>query len=288
MECTISREWFESASVDLVQRTLMTVGGMLIHAGLGVEDIDNVLLVGGSTRIPLVQRCIAEFFGREPTKSVHPDEAVALGAAILAALLTPGTDSDVLLLDVLPQSIGRARDDGSLEVLFPKFTKLPARKELDLPTTLHNQRSVDMVVYQGESPVAARNTPLGLYEFVGLRPALAGQVTARVTLHLDAEGILSLEAHDLDTGEALDMHKQEVPQVRQRTQANPTVQPDQLGAAPPPPVPQRRPPPPPASDDRDPLSVTGAMLAMGDGFDARVESPRERGIMEKVLSLFRR
>ena len=168
------------------------------------EQVDEVLLVGGQSRMPLVQRKITDFMGKPPSKGVHPDEAVAIGAAIMAHSLSSASGGDVTLLDVLPMAIGINKVDGSMHVLFQKNQPLPDYKTRTLTTSKDNQRSIMLRIYQGESRKVVDNELLGTFVFSGIRPAEKGSVQVEVTFHIDSEGILNLTARDKDTGQTVE------------------------------------------------------------------------------------
>lgn len=199
LQTTLTRETFEELVADLVQRTLKICQATLQEAGMDVADIDDVVLVGGMTRMPRIQAAVKEFFGREPAKSVHPDEAVAIGAAIQgAALVEP--DSAVLLLDVTPHSLGLMVHGGGFEKLIEAQSTVPTSHSHVFTTIRDNQPSVKIVVFQGESPRAEENELLGEFVLHGLRPAPAGEVEIEVTFDISADGIVSVAAKDVETG----------------------------------------------------------------------------------------
>lgn len=201
LQRTISRAVLEDLVIDLVQRTLKLCQQTLEDAQLDGASIDEVILVGGMTRMPAVQRAVADFFGREPSKGVHPDEVVALGAAIQAeALVTDSTD--VLLLDVTPHSLGIMVYGGGFEVIIEKNSTVPTSQSHIFTTVRENQTSVKILVLQGESARAEENELLGEFVLTGLRRAPAGEVEIEVTFDISADGIVSVRARDLETGKA--------------------------------------------------------------------------------------
>lgn len=204
IDLVFSRENLEDLTKDLVERTLNTCEKVLQEAKLSLQDLDEVLLVGGQSRMPLVQRNVTEFFGRQPCKGVHPDEAVAVGAAIMAHSLTDQSYHKVELLDVLPMAIGIAKVDGSLLRLFPKFSPIPSYKSLILTNSKDGQKSIMLKIFQGDNEVAAENEILGTFIFSGIREAPKGTVKVEVLFHIDAEGILTLTAKDKDTGQQME------------------------------------------------------------------------------------
>lgn len=203
IEIDISRELLEKLTSDLVDRTIQTCERIFKEAGTTKEQIDEVLLVGGQSRMPLVRNRVSEFMGKPPCKGVHPDEAVAIGAAIMAHSLAGHEASDVTLLDVLPMPIGIKKTDGTMHVLFQKNQPLPDYKTRTLTTSKDDQRSIMLRIYQGESRFVKENELLGTFIFSGIRKAPKGQVRIEVTFHIDSEGILNLTARDQKTGQTV-------------------------------------------------------------------------------------
>ncbi len=222
---TLTRDKLEELTADLVQRTLATCERIFREAGTTTEQIDEVLLVGGQSRMPLVQKRVKSLTGRPPSKAVHPDEAVSIGAAIMAHSLAVQKGSDVTLLDVLPMPIGINKVDGTMHVLFPKNQPLPDYKTRTLTTSKDKQRSILLRIYQGESRRVRDNELLGTFVFSGIRPAPKGQVHIEVTFHIDSEGILNLSAKDKETGKSVAStlklsKRQDKPQRHTETTAN--------------------------------------------------------------------
>lgn len=195
----ITRAKFEQLIEDLVARTIPPMEQALKDAKLRKEDIDEVILVGGSTRIPLVQRTVEEFFGKKANKSVNPDEVVAVGAAIQAGVLT-GEVRDVLLLDVTPLNLGLETLGGVMTVLIPANTTIPTRKSEIFTTASDNQTSVEIHILQGNREMAADNRSLGRFILDGIPPAPRGVPQIEVTFDIDANGILHVSARDKATG----------------------------------------------------------------------------------------
>jgi molecular chaperone DnaK len=186
---------------NLVSRLIAPCKVALKDAGLNPSDIQDVILVGGTTRIPMVQKAVKEFFGREPNKSINPDEAVAIGAAVQAGVLQ-GDVKDVLLLDVTPLSLGIETLGGVLTKLIEKNTTIPTRKEQIFSTAEDNQPAVTIKVYQGERPMAADNKSLGQFELSGIAPAPRGLPQIQVAFDIDSNGIVTVSAKDMATGKA--------------------------------------------------------------------------------------
>jgi molecular chaperone DnaK len=195
----LTRAKFEQLVEDLLQRTVGPTKQALTDAGVDPSKIDEVVLVGGSTRIPRVQQIVKELFGKEPHKGVNPDEVVAVGAAIQAGVLA-GEVKDLLLLDVTPLSLGIETLGGVLTTLIPRNTTIPTRKSEIFSTAADNQTSVEVHVLQGERPLARDNRTLGRFHLIGLPSAPRGIPQIEVTFDIDANGIVNVQAKDLGTG----------------------------------------------------------------------------------------
>src|SRR5829696_997976 len=195
----LTRAKFEQLVEDLLNRTVGPTKQALADAGVSSGDIDEVVLVGGSTRIPRVQAIVKELFGKEPHRGVNPDEVVAIGAAIQAGVLA-GEVKDLLLLDVTPLSLGIETLGGVMTTLIPRNTTIPTRKSETFSTAADNQTSVEVHVLQGERPLARDNRTLGRFHLIGLPPAPRGIPQIEVTFDIDANGIVNVQAKDIGTG----------------------------------------------------------------------------------------
>ena len=198
---TISRAKLESLTEDMVARTIIPCKTALEDAGLSASDIDDVILVGGQTRMPLVQQKVQEFFGKEPRKDVNPDEAVGMGAAIQGAVLS-GDKKDVLLLDVTPLTLGIETMGGVMTPIIEKNTMIPTKKSQVFSTAADNQPAVSIQVYQGERKIANQNKLLGNFDLTDIPPAPRGVPQIEVTFDINADGIMNISAKDKGTGKS--------------------------------------------------------------------------------------
>ncbi|MDY3303687.1 MAG: molecular chaperone DnaK, partial [Clostridia bacterium] len=204
LDVTLTRSKFDELTADLVEKTMEPTRKALADAGLSVSDINKVLLVGGSSRIPAVQEAVKNFIGKEPHKGINPDECVAMGAAIQGGVLS-GDVKDIVLLDVTPLSLGIETLGGVFTKLIERNTTIPAHKTQVFSTAADNQTSVEIHVLQGEREMAAYNKTLGKFSLTGIAPAPRGIPQIEVSFDIDANGIVKVSAKDMATGNVQDI-----------------------------------------------------------------------------------
>jgi molecular chaperone DnaK len=200
IEMKFTRKMLEMLTNHLIDKTLQIVARVLVDAGLSTKEIDEVMLVGGQTRMPIVQDRLTKFFSKPPSKGVHPDEAVAIGAALYAHSLQDDTNLRIQLLDVIPMAIGLEKAGGAFHTVFPRNAPIPNAKQLTATTSIDNQTELAMRIYQGDHEMVAQNEMLGEFTFSGIRPDKAGKVQVEITFDVSVEGILTMRARDPATG----------------------------------------------------------------------------------------
>ncbi len=203
IDFTFTRKMLEDLTAPLIERSLEILKRVMSDAQLPYEKVDELLLVGGQTRMPLIQKKLTELFGKPPSKGVHPDEAVAIGAALYAHSLEDDSNLKLQLLDVIPMAIGLEKAGGSFHVVFPRNAAIPNAKAIQATTSYDQQSEVAMRIYQGDAPEVAHNELLGDFLFSGIKPGLKGAAKIEITFDVNVEGILTMSARDLDTGKQM-------------------------------------------------------------------------------------
>ena len=203
LELRFTRELLEELTRGLVQRTLDILDRVMADAGVEPKDVDEVMLVGGQTRMPLVQQTLTHYFKKAPSKGVHPDEAVAIGAALYAWSLHEGSDLKLQLLDVIPMAIGLEAAGGAMHVVFPRNAPIPNARAVQATSSVDDQSELVVRIFQGDQPEVANDELLGEFTFSGARLAPAGQVRLEVLFEVNIEGILTVSASEADTGKRM-------------------------------------------------------------------------------------
>jgi molecular chaperone DnaK len=200
VDVKFDRALLEQLTGDMLDRTVLIMGQVMADAGVGPPDIDEVMLVGGQTRMPAIQERLTQFFGKPPSKGVHPDEAVAIGAALYAWSLQETSDLKLTLLDVIPMAIGIEAAGGVMHVVFPRNAAIPNARSISATNSVNGQTELVVRIYQGDEATARSNEPLGEFTFSGVRPLPPGAARLEIVFEVNGEGILSVSARDLDTG----------------------------------------------------------------------------------------
>jgi len=200
MDVRFDRKLLESLTHELVDRSLKIMGGVMVDAGITASEIDEVMLVGGQTRMPVIQERLTRFFGKPPSKGVHPDEAVAIGAALYGWSLQENSDLKLQLLDVIPMAIGIEQAGGDMHVVFPRNAAIPNAKTIAATNAIDGQTELAVRIFQGDHAKTSGNEPLGEFTFSGVRAGRAGEVRLEILFEVNVEGILTMSARDLDTG----------------------------------------------------------------------------------------
>ncbi len=203
IEMTFTRKMLEEMTKPFIDRTIAVVDDVMTQSGLKKRDIDEVMLVGGQTRMPIIQDRLTSYFGKTPSKGVHPDEAVAIGAALYANSLESNSPLRLQLLDVIPMAIGLEQADGKFHTVFPRNAAIPNAKSIEATNSFDGQTELAMRIYQGDAPMVAENELLGDFLFSGIKPGPKGTARVKVTFDVSIEGILTMSARDPETGKAM-------------------------------------------------------------------------------------
>ncbi|GAC1537703.1 MAG: molecular chaperone DnaK [Myxococcales bacterium] len=203
IDFVFTRKLLEELTAPLVDRSLAILQGVMDDAKFEPSRVDELLLVGGQTRMPIIQKRLTALFGKPPSKGVHPDEAVAIGAALYGNSLEDNSNLKLQLLDVIPMAIGLERAGGEFREVFARNASIPNAKAVEATTSFDGQTEVAMRIFQGDAPQVAHNELLGDFLFSGLRPGPAGQARLEITFNVNIEGILTMSARDLDTGKQM-------------------------------------------------------------------------------------
>jgi molecular chaperone DnaK len=225
LEETLTRAQFESMIEPIIDKTVPPMRQAIQDAGVSLDEVNEIILVGGSTRIPLVKKKIKEVFGKEPKATVNPDEAVALGAAVQGNIISGGNE-DIVLLDVTPLSLGVEVEGGMVDVVVPRNTTIPYKKTKIYTTAQDNQQAVTIHVVQGERPMAADNKSLGMFNLEGIPPMRRGEPQIEVTFDIDANGVLNVSAREKTTGKeqkvtiqgATNLSEEEIERMKQEAE----------------------------------------------------------------------
>jgi molecular chaperone DnaK len=203
IDFTFTRKLLEELVTPLIDRSMDILKRVMEDAQLPYEKVEELLLVGGQTRMPLVQKRLTEIFGKAPSKGVHPDEAVAIGAALYAHSLEDNTNLRLQLLDVIPMAIGLEKAGGEFHTVFPRNAPIPNAKAIQATTSYNDQTEVAMRIYQGDAPHVSHNELLGDFLFSGIKPGPKGTARIEITFDVNVEGILTMSSRDLDTGKQM-------------------------------------------------------------------------------------
>jgi molecular chaperone DnaK len=203
LDLRFERKLLEQLTQPLVDRSLQIVAAVMADARVTPREIDEVMLVGGQTRMPIIQERLTRFFGKSPSKGVHPDEAVAIGAALYGWSLQERSDVKIQLLDVIPMAIAIEQAGGALHVVFPRNAAIPNARAISATNSMDGQTDLVVRIFQGDKPDSASNELLGEFTFGGVRPSRAGEARLEILFEVNIEGILTMSARDVDTGKQM-------------------------------------------------------------------------------------